>query len=389
MATDRPAHDLLRTAVIGSGFVAPHHVDAVRRGGYAEVTVLAGSTAAHVQPKAAALGIPRWTTDVASVIADPAIDVIHVCTRNATHVQLGVAALAAGKHVVVEKPLALDGAGAARLVAAAATADKHAATCFTYRGFPMLRKARSLVAGGEIGELRLASGVYLQDWLAEETDWNWRIDKREGASRAVADIGVHWFDTLEFVSGRRVEAVFADLATFLPQRRRPAGEVQAFAAVAGPVETVRVESEDAATFVLRLEGGARAACMVSQVSPGRKNGLTIELGGSARSLAWDTQAPERLWLGSRREPERMLVRDPSDGFASPGVPPLPAGHPEAWSDAIRDLLRPFYAAVASGEPPSASSSARLDYPTIADGARAVRFVEAVLESARAERWVVL
>jgi len=379
----------LRTAVIGSGFIGPHHVDAVRRGGYADVVVLAGHTASHVEPKATALGVGRWTTDVDSVIADPAIDVIHVCTRNTSHVPLGEAALQAGKHVVMEKPLAVDSAGAARLVAAAEAADRHAATTFTYRGYPMLRKARALVEAGELGDIHLSSGAYLQDWLAEETDWNWRVDPAQGASRTVADIGVHWFDTLEFVSGLRAEAVFADLATFLARRQRPVAEVEAFGSTAGPTETVRIESEDAAAIVMRLTGGARAVCLVSQVSPGRKNGFTLELGGSRRSLAWDQEQPERLWLGSRREPARLIARDPAEGYHSPGIPPLAAGHPEAWSDALRDLLRPFYAAVASRVPPSTvpASAASLGYPTFADGARAVRFVDAVLESARSERWV--
>jgi predicted dehydrogenase len=384
----RPNHRL-RAAVIGSGFVGPLHVDAVRRGGYADVVVLAGNTAAHVQPKAAALGLERWTTDVDAVIGDPNIDVIHMCTRNASHVPLGVAALEAGKHLVMEKPVALDAAGAARILAAAKAADRHAGTTFTYRGYPMVRKARALIRGGEIGDIHLASGVYLQDWLAEETDWNWRIDSDEGASRAVADIGSHWFDTLEFVSGARVEAVFADLATFLTTRKRPLAEVEAFSAAAGPSETVKIGSEDAATFALRLTGGGRGAFMVSQVSHGRKNRFTLELGGSLRSLAWDQDLPEQLWIGSRHEAARLIGRDPAEGFATPGIPSLPTGHPEGWLEALRDLLRPFYAAVASGVPPSEMSGAPLDYPTLADGARAVRFVDAVLESARLERWVSL
>jgi predicted dehydrogenase len=381
----------LRAAVIGSGFVGPLHVDAVRRGGYADVVVLAGHSAAHVEPKAAALGIERWTTDIDSVIGDPNVDIVHVCTRNASHVPLGVAALEAGKHLVMEKPVSLDSAGAARMLAAASAADRHAATTFTYRGYPMVRKARALVATGEIGTVRLASGVYLQDWLAEETDWNWRIDPAEGASRAVADIGSHWFDTLEFISGARVEAVFADLATFLATRKRPLAEVEAFSAAAGPSETVQIGSEDAATFAIRLTGGGKGVFMVSQVSPGRKNRFTLELGGSLRSLAWNQELPEQLWIGSRREAARLIARDPAESFATPGIPSLPTGHPEGWLDALRDLLRPFYAAVASGAPPSAAPTGAnsLGFPTLADGARAVRFVDAVLESARSERWVSL
>jgi predicted dehydrogenase len=376
----------LRSAVVGTGFVGPHHVDAIRRGGFADVVVLAGNVAAQVEEKAQALGIARWTTDVEGVMADPAIDVVHIATPNHTHEALGLAALAAGRHVVLEKPLSLDSAGAARLVAAAAASGRHAAVAFTYRGYPMVRRARALVAAGDIGELRLGHGAYLQDWLLEATDWNWRIDPGVGGrSRAVADIGSHWFDTLEFTTGRQVEAVFADLATFVSQRARPTDDVEAFAGASGPAEQVRVASEDAGILVLRLEGGARATCLVSQVSPGHRNAMTIELGGSRRSLAWAQETPETLWMGARERASQVLVREPGDGYAAPGVPPLPGGHPEGWSEAMRDLFRPFYAAIAAGAPPPAPGAAA-PYPTFADGARAVRFVDAVLESARTGRW---
>ncbi len=376
----------LRTAVVGAGFVAPFHVDAVRRGGYAEVAVLVGNRAARVEEKARALGVPHWTTDIAAVIGDASLDVIHVCTPNATHVELGLAALGSGHHVVLEKPLALDGEGASRLLVAARAAGRHAAVVFTYRGYPMVRRARELVAAGELGDLRLAHGGYLQDWLLEATDWNWRIDPAQGRSRAVADIGSHWFDTLEFVSGRRVEAVFADLATFLMARDRPAEAVDAFASAGGPAERVAVVSEDAATLAFRLSGGMRATCLVSQVNPGRKNAFTLELAGSLRSLAWAQEDPERLWLGARHEPLRVIVREPADGMVGPGVPPLPAGHPEGWAEALRDVLRPFYRAIASDERPPGDPSERADYPTFADGARAVAFVDAVLESNRTGTW---
>ncbi len=376
----------LHSAVVGTGFVGPHHVDAIRRGGFADVAVLAGNVAAQVEAKAHALGIEAWTTDVDAVLGDPAIDVVHIATPNDTHEALGLAALAAGRHVVLEKPLSLDSLGAARLVVAAAAAGRHAAVTFTYRGYPMVRRARALVAAGEIGELRLAHGAYLQDWLLEATDWNWRIDPGAGGrSRAVADIGSHWFDALEFTTGRSVEAVFADLATFVRQRARPVDEVEAFGRAGGAAEQVRVLSEDAGVLILRLDGGARATCLVSQVSPGHKNAMTIELAGSRRSLAWAQETPETLWLGARDHASRLLVREPGDGYAAPGVPPLPSGHPEGWSESMRDLFRPFYAAIAAGTPPPAPG-ATAPYPTFADGARAVRFVDAALESARTGRW---
>ncbi|MBA2253940.1 MAG: Gfo/Idh/MocA family oxidoreductase [Chloroflexi bacterium] len=371
-------------AVIGTGFVGPHHIDAIRRIGLADVVAIAGTDPARTADRAAALGIDDWTTDTAVLLADPAIDVVHICTPNRTHVALATAVLQAGKHVVVEKPLALDLAEARSLVALARRVDRHAAVTLTYRGYPMVRRARALVADGVLGDLRLVHGVYLQDWLAGPSDHNWRVDAAiGGASGAVADIGSHWFDTAEFIAGRRIQGVFADLATFVPRRRRPLAHASAFGGAAGPVEDVEVSTEDAATILVRFEGGARGACVISQVSPGRKNELTVELAGARRTISWRQEDPELLWVRGRKR-SSVLTRGPDEGTAGPGIPSLPAGHPEGWSDALRDLLRPFYAAVASGR--SIPEPGTAAYPTLEHGARGVAFIEAVLGSARKGAW---
>lgn len=377
---------LLRAAVIGAGFVGPHHVDAVRRGGYGEVVALGGADRPQLEAVARSLGIERATLDIGSLLSDPGIDIVHICTPNATHVALATAALEAGKHIVVEKPLALDERSAWRLVELAGRNRRHAMVSFTYRGYPMIRHARSLVDDGALGRIRLAHGQYLQDWLARASDYNWRLEPAAGgASRAVADIGSHWFDTIEYVSGLRVEAVFADLATFIPFRARPSSDTIAFGTAMGATQQVAVASEDAATILVRFEGGARGACVVSQVSPGHKNDFSIELAGTERSLAWRQETPEGLWLGAI-EGTQSLVRVPVAVDA--GVPQLPSGHPEGWGEALRDLLRSFYAAIfANAIPPEAGAPA--PYPTLIDGARAVAFVEAALASARESRWVSL
>jgi predicted dehydrogenase len=372
----------LRAAVIGTGFVGPFHVDAVRRGGLADVVVVAGSHAERTAARAEALGVPAATTDLDALLADPGVDVVHICTPNATHVALARRALDHGKHVVVEKPLALSLEDARSLVEAGRRAGTHAMVAFTYRGYPMVRRARTLVEAGELGALRLIHGTYLQDWLADENDYNWRLEPGSGISRAVADIGSHWIDTAEYVSGRRVSAVFADLATFLPQRQRPLIETAAFEAASGARETVSIASEDAATILLRFDDGPRGAVVISQVSPGRKNAFDFEIAGSQSSMAWEQERPESLWIGSRSE-TRRLVREP-EGTTS-GVPSLPAGHPEGWAEALRDVLREFYAAIVAGAPPAGDD--RRPYPTLADGMRAVAVVEAVVESAATERWV--
>ena len=399
----------LRAAVIGTGFVGPHHVDAVRRTGYAEVVVLAGRSLERTAERAANLGVPYATSDIGSLLADPSIDVVHICTPNATHVELAAAVLEAGKHLVLEKPIGLDTGTARKLVARARASGRHAAMALTYRGYPIIRQARDLAAGGALGSLRLIHGAYIQDWLSRPTDYNWRVDPAVGgASRAVADIGTHWFDTAEFVTGLRAEAVLATLATFMPQRHRPAAETLAFQQASGETEIVDIGSEDAATFLIRFEGGPIGACTISQVSPGRKNAMTIEVAGSDASLAWAQETPEQLWVGTRSAshvvvrgaeagasalPELYRPARAGAGDAAPadhdpsGIPALPAGHPEGWGDALRDLLRPFYRAVALGEVPAAPGKA--GYPTLEDGLRGLVFVEAVLASAREGRWQTL
>jgi predicted dehydrogenase len=369
----------LRAAVIGTGFVGPFHVDAVRRGGIGEVVVIAGSNPERTAARAEAMGVAA-TTDLNEVFDDPTIDVVHVCTPNWSHLELALKALEAGKHVVVEKPLALTSADARTLVDAARQAGRHGLVAFTYRGYPMVRRARRLVADGELGAIRLVHGAYLQDWLSEETDYNWRLEPRAGASRAVADIGSHWFVTAQFITGRRINAVLADLATFLPVRQKPLVETAAFASATGEREPVEIGSEDAATILVRFDDGSRGAAVLSQVSPGRKNAFGLEVDGAAASLAWQQERPEELWVGTRTE-SRGLVRQP-EGVLH-GLPPLPSGHPEGWAEAMRDLLRDFYAAIADGRSPAGEQQ----YPTLEDGARAVALVDAVLESARAGQWV--
>lgn len=375
----------LRSAVVGAGFIGPHHIDAVRRGGYAEVTVLVDRDPARGPATASALGVERAVTDVAEVLADQTIDVVHICTPNHTHVGLARAAMEAGKHVVVEKPIALDRAGAAELLEVAARTGCHAAVALTYRGYPMVQHARELVAAGRIGRLRLVHGGYLQDWLADENDYNWRLDSAAGGvSRAFADIGTHWFDTVEFIAGARVVAVMADLSTLVPVRHRPMRAGAAFSVGSGGTEPVQIDTEDAATILVRFEDGAHGTVIVSQVSPGHKNDLTIHLAGSERSIGWAQESPEKLHLDARDESATLSRAPAADGWPF-GVPALPAGHPEGWGEALRDVLRPFYAAIASGEPPRDGVDA--PYPTLADGARGIALIEAVVTSSRTERWV--
>jgi predicted dehydrogenase len=223
--------------------------------------------------------------------------------------------------------------------------------------------------------VRLITGGYLQDWLLLDTDWNWRLDPGEGGSlRAVGDIGSHWLDLVQFITGRRVEAVMADLTTFIPVRKQPTGPVETFSS-GGAGETVdtQMETEDAAGILLRLTGGARAVLTVSQVSAGRKNRLSWEIDGSEAALAWHSEAPEELWIGHRERPNERLLREAGD---------YPPGHAEGFPDTFKHLYRAVYRAVAAGEPGT-------EYPTFADGHDEALIADAIARSHAEQRWVTV
>jgi predicted dehydrogenase len=287
------------------------------------------------------------------------------------------AILAAGKHVVCEKPLALTSAESAELAELARAAGVVHCTNFNLRFYPVVQHARTLLRDGALGDVWNVHGGYLQDWLAQPTDWNWRLEPEKGGElRAVADIGSHWLDLVEFVTGLRVIELCADLATVIPVRQRPTGEVETFAAAAD-VERVdaHMATEDLGNVLLRFEGGARGSLVISQVSTGRRNSLRFEIDGSAGAIAWDGERNEELWLGHRDRPNEVLLRDP--GMPHTG---MPAGHAEGYADTFRELYRAVYDAV---------GGAPADFPTFEDGHRSQLLGEAIALSNRDRRWIAV
>jgi predicted dehydrogenase len=379
----------LRAAVVGTGFVAVLHVDALRRLGV-EVTGVVGSSHERAAEKALAAGLPEPYPSFEAMLEDDRVDVVHVTSPNRFHAEQAKAVLAAGKHCVCEKPLAMNSAETAEMLAAAEASGLVHATNFNLRFYPQVLEARARIQDGELGVVHLVTGGYLQDWLLLDTDWNWRLDPSEGGElRAVGDIGSHWIDMIGFVTGLRVEEVIADLATFVPVRRRPLGPVETFAgggASHGETVDQPMTSEDAAGFMLRLQDGARAVAAVSQVSAGRRNHLHIEVDGSRRALAWDQERPEELWLGHRGRPNEVLLRDPAllspEAAASTA---LPAGHAEGYADTFCELYRRVYRAVAAGGSPAEGGVN--DYPTFAAGHEQAIIGEALAASAREGRWL--
>jgi predicted dehydrogenase len=293
--------------------------------------------------------------------------------------------LEARKHVVCEKPLATTSEESAELVALAEASGLVHCTNFNLRYFPLVHEARDRVRAGELGDIWNVHGGYLQDWLLYPTDWNWRLEPEKGGSlRAIADIGSHWMDMAQFVCGQQIAEVCADLATTIPVRRRPTGEVQTFAR-ADDVERVDapMTTDDLGHVLVRFGGGARGAFKVSQVSAGRKNNLHFQVDGSAGAIAWNAERHEELWIGHRDEPNGLLQRNAALMHAdSASRTFLPAGHPEGWVETFRELYRAVYADVARGGP-----SAEPDYPTFRDGHAANVLCDAVALSSRERRWV--
>ena len=369
----------LRAAIAGTGFIGRVHARSALLAG-AHLAGVAASSRESARDAATALGADRGFDSAEELVRDPDVDVVHVCTPNHLHLPLAEAALAAGKHVICEKPLALDVSGAQQLVEAAADSGLHAAVPFVYRYYPTVREARERVTSGETGAVRLLHGTYLQDWLLRPDDSNWRVDEQlGGASRAFADIGSHWCDLAEFVSGHRITRLSARLLTAVPERVSEEGR-RAFASGGDGGEARRVTTEDAAVVQFETDGGAVGSVVVSQVSAGRKNRLWIELDGAEEALAFDQEQPEELWSG-RREALTILRRDPVTlSPAASRFAFLPAGHPQGYADCFDAFVADFYEGVRG-------DSTIEGMPTFSDGLRAAHITDAVLTSSRDERWV--
>jgi predicted dehydrogenase len=376
--------------IVGAGFVGPHHIDAVRRLGYVDVLAIAGSSDASARQKADSLGIERAYGSYEALLNDPDIQVVHNATPNYLHYPVNAAALAKGKHVVSDKPLAMTADEARKLLEQAKQAGVVHAVTFNYRGNPLIQQARHAIARGDIGTPRFLVGQYLQDWLLKDTDYSWRLaPDKGGASSALGDIGSHWCDLAQHVSGLRITHVLGDITTVIPKRKRPKGSREAFAAAGtdDSFDLVDVEVEDLASVLLRFDNGAKGAFSVGQVCSGHKNDLVLEVCGSKTSLRWKQEQQNDLWIGHRDKANEILQKDPSlldqevRGYAH-----LPGGHQESWADAFCNLMRDIYGFIAEGKGPGDPHPPA--FATFEDGYRANCVVEAILESAKkGSSWV--
>jgi predicted dehydrogenase len=376
----------LRVAIAGAGMIARVHADAARRAG-ARVVGVCASTPERGKAAAQRLGVERSYDTAEELASADGVDVVHVCTPNASHYALTELALRSGKHVVCEKPLATSTADAQALVELERDSGLIGAVPFVYRYHPMAAEARARVRDGRVGDVRLIHGHYLQDWLSEAGDNNWRVDAALGGpSRAFADIGSHWCDLVEWVTGHRISELIAEKQTVIGERAAAGRETFTRSAdtdtEAAAVETAAVGTEDAVQVLFRTDRGASGTLTVSQVSPGRKNRLWFEVDGAAAALAFDQENPESLFYGSRAG-NAELLRDPALLSAPAArLSVLPAGHPMGYADCFAAFVGQVYEAV-RGERDAGDRG----FPGFADAARTVRLTTAVLESAATRSWI--
>ena len=376
----------VHAAVVGTGFIGPVHVEALRRIGV-EVVGLLGSSPDRAREKADAMGVARVYESFEQILTDPDVDVVHITSPNYLHFEQAKATLLAGKHVVCEKPLAMDTKQSTELVEVANRSGLVAAVNFNVRYYPLVHEAKARVRADETGRLVAVHGSYLQDWLLYDTDWNWRLEQQfSGKMRAVADIGSHWLDLITFITDLRVESVIADFHTMHPIRQKPTRSVETFTGTNNPPAAATdqmVDTEDFASILLRFVGGARGALTVSQVSAGRKNRLWFEIDGTKESLAWDAERPNELWIGHRDRPNELLIKDPS--LMAPDaarIASYPGGHTEGFPDTFKQLYRDVYDSITNPAAPRR-------YPNFEDGHYELALGEAIFLSANENRWVQL
>ncbi len=382
MSQPRSIHEL-RAGVIGTGFIGPVHVEALRRLGVAVTAIC--DVPAQAEAAARRLGIPRACTDYRELLKEEDVDVVHIASPNRFHCEMSLAALAAGKHVVCEKPLAMTTAETSCIVAAAAASRTVFAVNYNVRFYAAVLQMRRMVEAGELGDIIHVNGSYMQDWLFKDTDYNWRLLPGEGGKlRAVADIGTHWMDTVSFVMGTKIRSVLADLGTWHKTRKRPLGEVQTFAKSDAKMRYADypVKTEDFASVLLDFANGARGNLGVSQVAAGRKNCIRIEIYGSKKSAWWCSEDPEMLHLGNRDGANETAVRaTPAFGAGAAGLMDYPPGHVEGFPDSFKMNFRAIYSAIVAGE------AKRPLFATARDGHAEVAVCEAILQSSKARAWV--
>lgn len=375
----------VKVGVAGLGFIGPAHIEALRRIPGIEVVAVSETSEDLAKEKALQLGIEKHHGNFDDLLKED-IDCVHICTPNNLHYEMSKAALLAGKHVVCEKPLATTVEEGRELVELAQEKGLIHAVHFNIRYYPMVRQMKVMREKGELGEIYSIIGSYLQDWLYYTTDYNWRLEPElSGKSKAVADIGSHLMDLLEYISGVKITEVMADFNTIHPVRKKPLKAIETFSGkMLKPedYEEVPISTEDYATVLLRFDNGNKGVITVSQVDAGRKNRLSLEISGSKETFNWCSERPNEMWLGKRNEPNQILMRDPSlFEKESAELISFPGGHNEGFPDTSKQMFKEVYSNIRKATMEGAT------FPTFQAGLRELVLCDRILESNEKQQWV--
>jgi predicted dehydrogenase len=376
----------IRIGLVGTGYIGMVHLEMLRRLGGVELVAVADANADLARRAAAKFGIPRVHTDAEALISDPEVEVVHDCAPNNVHFDINAKAIKAGKEVLSEKPLALDSRESGELLALAEKHGTLTAIDFCYRYYPVVQEAAARARRGDLGDVRAFVGHFLQDWLFFETDYTWRLDpKVAGKANVIADLGSHWCDLVQFITGEKIVEVMAELHTCLPKRRKPKGAALSFGAGgAGETEAVDISLDDYASLFLKLSNGARGNFTTCQAAAGRKVDIELQIFGSKESYAWSHVHPNALWIGHREKANEvfyessLLQAEGTRQYAG-----LPTGHPMGYHDAVFNLFRDYYEALAAkreGKPYAAT------FPDFRTGHEMMCVIDAAVESDRTGRW---
>jgi predicted dehydrogenase len=375
----------IKTAIVGTGFMGKVHAENVRRLGNVEIAAVVGSRPETAQKFAEAMGVPLATSNLDQVLADSEIDAVHICTPNVDHFPMSLAAIHAGKAVLCEKPMTMTVDEARQLVALAREKNVVNGVQHNLRYYPNVQQIRQMIKAGDLGEILVVQGTYSQDWLLYDTDWNWRLDaKSNGKLRVMGDIGSHWMDMIQHLTGQSITAVCAELSIFHKTRKRPKGSVETFSGkklAPADYESFPIETEDFGMVLLHLGDRTRGSFTVNQMAAGCKNRFEFQIFGTKASVGWNQEQPDTLWIGHRNEPNQILIKDASLFYpAAAAFADLPGGHSEGYDDSHKQVFKHFYARVADPAAP-------IDYPTFEDGLHGMILLEKVAESAEKRAWV--
>jgi len=379
----------INVGVIGTGFIGPVHIEALRRLTFVNVIALSDVNQETADSKAAQLGVAKAYGNYMDLINDPEVQSVHICTPNSLHFVMAKAVIAAGKHVVCDKPLAITSGEAEELIRLAKARGVVAAMNFNIRRYPLIHQVKAMIEHGDLGDIFAVNGSYQQDWLQKETDYSWRLEPSQtGDSRAVADIGSHWIDSIEFVTGLAIKKVCADFAIFFPTRKKPLKPVETYSGKilkAEDYQDVPIVTEDYATVLLKFNNGAHGSLTVNQVAAGRKNRMYFEIYGSKAAVAFDSEKCNELWIGKRDGNNEILIKDPSlvYPFAAEMIN-YPGGHNEGFPDTFKQSFKKIYTYIAND---GMKKNLPVDFPTFEDGLRELVICEGIVESSKKEAWL--